>query len=146
MKFQLTDNDYYYIYSKVPRFCVDLWIEKNDRILLVKRLQMPEIGKWHFAGGRVKYGESIFDACKRIGKEETGLNIKEIYLKGYMEFMKEKQKNTTTIIHSIALLFNCDYSGGQINDNSIWLHKDTFSYIKKQIHPIHYNFIKKYFK
>jgi ADP-ribose pyrophosphatase YjhB (NUDIX family) len=144
MNFQLSNKDYFYIYSKSPRFCVDLWIEQYNRILLTKRLQMPEIGKYHFAGGRVRYGETVLNACKRIGKEETGLKINQIYLKGYMEFMKEKQKNAT-IIHSIALLFACDYSG-QINDNSIWFNEDVIKLSKNIIHPIHYKYMSKYFK
>jgi ADP-ribose pyrophosphatase YjhB (NUDIX family) len=135
----LSNQEYYYIYSMVPRCCVDLWIENiNDQILLVMRDIEPQEGKWHFSGGRVQFGESIFDACKRIAKKETGLNIKEIFLKGYMEFNTEKQNNTD--MHTISLVFNCDFTGS-IKDNCDWFSKKDIKKFRNNIHTIHYNYI-----
>ncbi|MCC7356780.1 MAG: NUDIX hydrolase [Candidatus Doudnabacteria bacterium] len=48
----------------------------DDRILLGKRRNEPEKGKWDVIGGFLEYGEHPEDGAKREAKEETGLNVK----------------------------------------------------------------------
>lgn len=68
------------IYSKVPRLCVDLMIEKGGEILLTKRDIPPEKGYWHFPGGTVLLGETTFDTIKRVAMEELNAKVKMIKL------------------------------------------------------------------
>lgn len=55
---------------------VDLIINSDDGILLVKRKNPPE--GWALPGGFVDYGESIESAAVREAKEETGLDVELI--------------------------------------------------------------------
>ena len=50
-------------------------IIKDGKILLVKRANEPNKGKWSIPGGVVKLGESLIEALKREIIEETGLEI-----------------------------------------------------------------------
>ena len=57
-------------------------VEKNGKILLVKRRFQPHPGWWALPGGIVEYGETVEEAVKREVKEETGLDIKIVKLLG----------------------------------------------------------------
>lgn len=57
------------------RVTVDAIIEKDDRIVLVKRGQEPYKGMWCLPGGHLDQGEDTREAVKREAKEETGLDV-----------------------------------------------------------------------
>lgn len=46
---------------------------REGRVLLVRRANPPDAGKWGFPGGKIEWGESIKKAAEREILEETGL-------------------------------------------------------------------------
>ncbi|MBU2560394.1 NUDIX hydrolase [archaeon] len=54
---------------------VDAVIERDGKILLIKRKNEPFKGDFALPGGFVEYNESAEDAIKREAEEETGLDI-----------------------------------------------------------------------
>lgn len=110
----LSDEDYDFIYSRVPRICVDLLVKNpSGHILLTQRTIEPYVGHWHFPGGRIKFRESIEDAIKRIGKTELGVDLTEeihngkVSMAGTCEFPDEYQKgqprHSISIVHEVQL-------------------------------------------
>ncbi len=61
--------------NKSPMITVDAVIERDDKILLIKRKNGPFGGCWALPGGFVEYGESAEDAIIREVKEEANLDI-----------------------------------------------------------------------
>jgi ADP-ribose pyrophosphatase YjhB (NUDIX family) len=58
---------------KRPFLTVDIIIESDAGIVLIKRANPPE--GWALPGGFVDYGESLEAAASREAKEETGLDV-----------------------------------------------------------------------
>lgn len=46
---------------------------RNGHVLLVRRANPPDVGRWGFPGGKVELGETIKDAAVRELLEETGI-------------------------------------------------------------------------
>jgi 8-oxo-dGTP diphosphatase len=51
-------------------------VYRNGDVLLVRRANPPDIGRWGFPGGKVEFGESLEDAAVRELFEETGVRAK----------------------------------------------------------------------
>ncbi|MEO0101898.1 MAG: NUDIX hydrolase, partial [candidate division WOR-3 bacterium] len=62
--------------KKFPRLAVDIIIEYQGKIVLIKRKNYP-FG-WALPGGFVEYGESVEEAARREAKEETGLLVRNL--------------------------------------------------------------------
>lgn len=99
---RLSNEDFAYIYSKVPRFNVDLIVHAQEEgVVLIQRSIEPHVGSWHLPGGTVYKGETILVAAIRIAKAETGLDVEVIKYLGVMEFPNEKRGDL--IIHTISI-------------------------------------------
>jgi 8-oxo-dGTP diphosphatase len=95
------------LYSKYNRYLVAVdciifgydIIEKELRLLLVKRSFDPAKGKWSLAGGFVKDRESLDDAASRVLRKLTGLE--KIYLSQSLAY-GESQRDPGARVISVA--------------------------------------------
>src|SRR5215469_6965284 len=60
---------------KEPRVGCGAAIDKNGKILLMRRLKAPEAGCWGIAGGKVDLYETAAEAARREIAEELGVEI-----------------------------------------------------------------------
>ena len=65
-----------------PSVMVDAIVERDDKLLLVKRKKDPFKGSLSFPGDKVDTGEKVEDAVKRELREETSLDIALIDILG----------------------------------------------------------------
>lgn len=78
--------------ERQPKSAVILVIEKEDGTLLVQeRLKHPYYGFWGFAGGKIRWGETIIEAAERELKEETNLSATMLYRGVYHELTRSKE-------------------------------------------------------
>jgi len=60
--------------------CVATIVRKNKKILIRKRTKEPSKGKSIFIGGKMHFGEDVFEACKRNVWDKVGIHIKNLKL------------------------------------------------------------------
>ena len=78
--------------ERQPKSAIILVIENQDGELLVQeRLKHPYFGFWGFAGGKIRWGETILEAAARELTEETGLTATLTYKGVYHELTKSKE-------------------------------------------------------
>jgi len=136
----LTDEDYIAVYSKVPRLCVDLVIRNEQGLLLlVKREQQPYVGLWHLPGGRVRKGETIEQAARRIAASEIGADVSVVRCLGYMEFRRDQ--GDLQECHSVSIVLSCAMQGCVKGTKAT----DVEWYVQvpeEGIHPVHQQWLK----
>lgn len=61
-------------------------LSQDDAILACKRSKGEFAGMWEFPGGKVKDGETAFDACHREVQEELGAKLGTTYFYDTVEY------------------------------------------------------------
>jgi ADP-ribose pyrophosphatase YjhB (NUDIX family) len=89
---------------KRPILAVDIIIEKDGKIVLIKRKNFPK--GWAIPGGFVRYGESVEDAAIREAKEETNLKISSLKLIGVYSNPKRDPR-----FHVVSIAFSAKGKG-----------------------------------
>jgi 8-oxo-dGTP diphosphatase len=64
-------------------------IDRDGRILLIRRARAPSLGTWTLPGGRVQMGESLAEAVVREVREETGLDTRVVDCLGAVTIARE---------------------------------------------------------
>jgi 8-oxo-dGTP diphosphatase len=64
--------------NQIPKIGVNVFVIKDNKILLGKRIGKTGFGTWCLPGGHFEFGESLIDAAKRELKEETGLSANKL--------------------------------------------------------------------
>ena len=82
--------------------------DDTGRLLLIQRGHEPEAGRWSLPGGRVRPGESDWQAVVREVREETGLRVEPGRLVGAVE--RPAPGGAVFDIHDYA----ASVSGGQL--------------------------------
>jgi len=91
----------------------DAIIIKDDKVLLIKRLNPPYKNYWALPGGFVEYGEKVEDATIREAKEETGLDIVLDKLVGvYSDPERDPRGHTVTVAYTSTV------TGGKLKSDS----------------------------
>jgi len=84
-------------------------IEQNGKFILVQEKRADSRGMWNFPMGRKEVNEDIISCAKREGKEETGLDLRPIYLIGKYTFCLPSGNKV------IAYIFKSEIVGGKLS-------------------------------
>ena len=99
----------------------------NNKILLLKRKNEPMQNLFTGVGGKTEFKEDINSSCIREIKEETGLNVDKVNLKGILKTILEgKNSSWILFVYTTASFIGnvMDCNEGEL----IWINKkDVFS-------------------
>lgn len=110
--------------------------KKNNKILLLKRAREPMQNMHTGVGGKTNFDENITSSCIREVKEETGLDISKVKLKGVIKTILNNNDSSWILFVYIADEFNgelIDCNEGEliwVDLDKIFFH-DLIGFIKK---------------
>lgn len=95
------------IVCKRPHVGVAAIVIKDGKVLLGQRIGAHSSGTWNFPGGKLDFGEEIFDCARREVLEESGIEIKNLRLGPYTnDYFKDED------LHYITLFVIADHASG----------------------------------
>jgi 8-oxo-dGTP diphosphatase len=84
--------------AEAPRVGVGIIIQRDHKILLLKRKNVHGSGSWSAPGGHLDYGESLEACAVREVKEETGLDLTNVRFRAITnDFFEQESKHYITI-------------------------------------------------
>ncbi len=106
----LPKAEYDWIFSRVPRLCVEVVIVDPERgVLLALRDIPPNVGAWHIPGGTVLFGEPLPDAVNRVARRELHLDVRATEMLGYIEYPSHYENGLDS---PVGLAFRSEPVGG----------------------------------
>ena len=99
---------------------------KEGRVLLVRRANPPDAGKWGFPGGKINWGETIETAAVREIFEETGVIARARRVFTAVDCFDVREKDRLEQ-HFILLAVLCEWVSGEPAGNDDTLEAGWFS-------------------
>ena len=97
------------VHFRDPKVAAAVLVEKEGKILLVRRVNVPEQGKWSLPAGFVDDDEDPALAAERECLEETGLRVKITDLMDVI-YGREHRRGA-----SIVIVYRADIEGGELS-------------------------------
>ena len=95
-----------------PGVGVGVFVKKDGKILLQKRIGPHGNGTWSLPGGHLEYGESPEETAMREAKEEVNVDIKNPRVIGLTNDVHESEGK-----HYITIFVEAEYAGGEARVN-----------------------------
>ena len=112
----------------MPIASVDILVVHEGRLLLALRNNEPAKNLWFTPGGRVRIGETLEQAARRILTEETGLTPLSLEKKGVMSHIWPQ-------VHYVSTFFRADVAHAQVRLNQEHRDIKLISEISEDLHP-----------
>src|SRR5205085_9763122 len=90
--------------SQRPQVGIGVLVQKNGRVLLMRRQNSHGDGTWSPPGGHLEYGEPIEDCALRETEEETGVIITNATFRAITNDVFSKEGK-----HYITVCMECTY-------------------------------------
>lgn len=103
-------------YPPRPYLAVSAAIERDGKVLLVRRARHPAKHIYTLPGGGVEVGETLIEAITREVREETTLEITPVGLAGHREAIMRDAQGVVER-HFVILCFACRWKSGEVKLN-----------------------------
>jgi 8-oxo-dGTP diphosphatase len=107
-----------------PAITVDIIIEREGNLLMVRRKKDPFKGLLCIPGGFVEFGEKVEIAAKREAYEETNLQVEPIAILGVYSDPQRDPRGHTVSVSFIAKIIGGIPKAGDDADDVEWVPLD----------------------
>lgn len=105
-----------------PLLTVDcVAVDRNGRVLMIRRGNSPFKGRYALPGGFVDVGETVEDACRRELFEETGVRVNKLTLIGVYSSPKRDPRGHTVSAAFLARLRTASPAAGDDAAAAEWV-------------------------
>lgn len=87
-------------------------VVRQERVLLVRRLNPPDAGLWGFPGGRIEWGETSAEAALRELFEETGVEAQAVASLGALDAL-DRDADGAVRHHYVLVAVLCRWLCGE---------------------------------
>jgi ADP-ribose pyrophosphatase YjhB (NUDIX family) len=107
-----------------PSPTVDIVVQRDSKILLVRRKKDPFKNRLALPGGFINEGETAEDAARREAREETSLEVEPIEILGvYSDPRRDPRKHVMSVVF-IAIMIGGEEKAGDDALETEWLELD----------------------
>jgi mutator protein MutT len=94
-------------------------VVREDRLLLVRRRNQPDAGRWSFPAGKIEFGETIDTAAIRELAEETGVSATSVNIITAVDAI-DYDDDGNVQHHFVVVAVLCEWIAGdpQANDDA----------------------------
>ncbi|ARC90522.1 ADP-ribose pyrophosphatase [Rhodovulum sp. MB263] len=101
------------------------------QVLLVRRANPPDAGRWGFPGGKIDRGETVTEAALRELAEETGIRAEPLRVLTALDAF-DRDASGALRSHFILIALLCRWTAGEpvAGDDALearWVDLDTFA-------------------
>jgi ADP-ribose pyrophosphatase YjhB (NUDIX family) len=86
-------------------------VVRGERLLLVRRANRPDAGRWGFPGGKIEPGETIVAAALRELGEETGVAAEPVEVLTAVDVIR--RDDAGALHHYVLIAVLCRWTGGE---------------------------------
>lgn len=90
-------------------------LDRELRVLLVRRGQEPLLGEWSLPGGALELGERLEDGVRREVREETGLDVEPEEIVAVFDHISHSGDDPARVrFHYVLVDYRCRVLGGAL--------------------------------
>jgi len=104
-------------YPAHPIVGVGAVVLKGDQVLVIRRANEPDRGRWAIPGGGVEVGETLAAAARREVAEECGLDVRLDDVCALYDLILPDAQGRTRF-HYVLIHFRAYYQGGELRAGS----------------------------
>jgi 8-oxo-dGTP diphosphatase len=118
-------------YPHHPVVGIGALVQRQGRILLVRRGGEPGLGLWSLPGGVLEPGEMLENGVRREVFEETGLTVQTVRLFDVFERILRDKKDRLEY-HYVLLDYLCRVTGGELKpggdaSDAAWVRREELA-------------------
>ena len=103
-------------YPDRPFLAVSAVVERDGRIMVVRRARPPAQDRYTLPGGVVEAGETLIDAIRREVEEETAIDIEPNDIAAYREVIARDDEDRTKR-HFVIIVFAARWRANEATPN-----------------------------